>query len=59
VLKADDVRKAELRLAASEPPPRHAAIVGWPWIEHDLELQKARQKEYAAVLASAATLVLR
>jgi hypothetical protein len=43
---------------ADEPPPRHAAIRGWPWIKRDLTLQKAPQKERAAVIASEAALLL-
>ena len=44
-------------VGASEPPPRHAAVVGWPWLE-DPELQKAQQKERALVLAQASELQL-
>ena len=54
VVKTRGVRKAELDALAAEPPPRHAVIVSWPWHEHDPELQKARQKECAAVIASEA-----
>jgi len=43
-----------LVVEADEPPPRHAAIRGWPWIPDDPDLQKAQQKELAALLASAA-----
>lgn len=59
IVKARNVRAAKLTVVASEPPPRHAAIIGWPWIEADPDEQKAQQKELAAVLASTATLVLR
>lgn len=48
-LKARHVREAELEVNPSEPPPRHAAIVNWPWLD-DPELQKAQQKERAALL---------
>ena len=54
ILKARDVRSAQLAVVSHEPPPYHAVIQGWPWIESDPELQKARQKELAALLASAA-----
>jgi hypothetical protein len=46
------VREAQLEVTADEPPPRHAAIRGWPFSEADPELQKARQKELAALIAS-------
>ncbi len=54
IFKARVVRMAKLEVLASEPPPHHAVICGWPWIENDPELQKAQQKELAAVIASAA-----
>jgi hypothetical protein len=53
-----DVRAAKLEVLASEPPPRHAAITGWP-TDNDPALQKARQKEYALVVARKATLLMR
>ncbi len=59
IVKAGDIRAASLEAIADEPPPRHAAIRGWPRVEDDPELQKAQQKERAAVLASSATLLLR
>ena len=54
IIKVRDVRVAKLEVFADEPPPRHAAIRKWPWIENDLESQKAQQKELALALASAA-----
>lgn len=54
IFKAHVVRNAQLEVMADEPPPRHAVIRGWPWIESDPELQKAKQKELAALVASAA-----
>jgi hypothetical protein len=54
VFKAGAVRSAQLEVEADEPPPRHAAIRGWPWIGDDPDLQKAKQKELAALIASAA-----
>jgi hypothetical protein len=56
-LKARHVREAELAVRASEPPPTHAAIEGWPWLD-DPELQKAQQKERAALLAQRSQLLL-
>lgn len=57
VIRAGSVRATKLDIVPAEPPPRHAAIIGWPWIDSDPELQKAKQKELAALLASAAVLV--
>jgi hypothetical protein len=59
VFKARTVRDAQLEVAADEPPPRHAVIRNWPWIEEDPELQKAAQKEKALLIASQAVLVVR
>ena len=44
IVKARDVRAVLLEVIAEEPPPRHAAIRGWPWLDDDLELQRAQQK---------------
>ena len=57
LVKARDVREALLDVRATEPPPRHASIIGWPWLD-DLELQKAQQKERAARLAQVSELLL-
>lgn len=54
ILKADDVRQAELIVNSDEPPKRHAVIRGWPLFPSDPDEQKARHKELALVLASAA-----
>jgi hypothetical protein len=59
IFRKPAIRTARLEIAADEPPPRHAVIRGWPWIEHDPELQKAQQLEAASVLASQSTLVIR
>ncbi|MGE0827165.1 MAG: hypothetical protein AB7G75_28565 [Candidatus Binatia bacterium] len=59
ICKAHHVREAQLEVTADEPPPRHAAIRGWPFSESDPELQKARQKELAALIASKAEVVRR
>ena len=53
IFKAADVRSALLDVFADEPPPRHAVIQKWPWLEIDLDLQKAQQKERAILLSSA------
>ena len=52
LFKASDVRAAGLEVNASEPPPAHANIEGWPWQSDDPDEQKARQKEIAALVAS-------
>lgn len=54
IFKASIVRTAQLEVLADEPPLRHAIIRDWPWIDSDPELQKAKQKELAAIIASAA-----
>jgi hypothetical protein len=53
VFKASDVRNAQLEVSADEPPPRHAVIKHWPWIDSDPELQKAKQRELALLISSA------
>ena len=46
-----------LPVLASEPPPRHANIVGWP--RHtDPERQKADRKLLAMTIAASARLLL-
>ena len=59
IVKAGAVRAAALEVFAQEPPPRHAAIRNWPWLDNDPELEKAQQKERAVLIASKAVLVLR
>lgn len=54
MLKGRHVRDALLEITPDEPPERHAVIRGWPWVEGDPVEQKARQKERALILASAA-----
>lgn len=54
IFPARAVRVVQLEVVADEPPPRHAVIRGWPWVENDPELQKAKQKELAALIASEA-----
>lgn len=59
IVKTADVRGALLEVVAGEPPPRHAAVRGWPWLDDDPELQKAQQKERAVLVASKAILLRR
>ena len=59
ICKARHVREVQLEVMADEPPPRHAVIRGWPFSEVDPELQKARQKELAVLIASKAEIVRR
>jgi hypothetical protein len=54
IVTGRNVREASLQITPDEPPERHAVIRGWPWLENDLQLQKAQQKERAIILASAA-----
>ena len=57
-LKAAEVRATQLDVVAAEPPPTHANIEGWPWLEQDPAFEKARQKELACQLASNTTVLL-
>ena len=57
ICKAKSVRACQLDVIAEEPPPAHANIVSWPWLEADLELQKAQQLELAGQLASASEVI--
>jgi hypothetical protein len=59
IVTASVVRAALLDVLADEPPPRHAVISGWPWLDDDRDLQKAQQKERAAEVASKAVLLRR
>ncbi len=59
IVKARRVRAAHLDVTPSEPPPRHAVIIRWPWLDDDPDMQRAYQKERAALLAQAADLILR
>jgi hypothetical protein len=59
MLTAADIRQATLDVEAHEPPPRHANIVGWPNAVDDPETTRARRKEFALLLARAASLVRR
>lgn len=57
IVKARQVRAVGLDVSASEPPPRHANIVGWAWSASDPDLAKAEQKEQAALIAQHAVFV--
>ena len=57
IVQTAEIRLASLDVFAQEPPLRHANIERWPWLDHDLEMQKAAQKELAAVIASKARAV--
>jgi hypothetical protein len=59
IVKAIDVREATLDIQACEPPPRHADIVGWEWLQQDPDFGKAKQKEIAALIAQKAGAPLR
>jgi hypothetical protein len=58
---AAEIRKAEIEVVAMEPPPRHANLTRWPMTgdADDPDLRKARHREIALAIATAATLVLR
>ena len=53
-----DVRNVGLNITAKEPPAAHANIEGWPWLENDPDLQKARQKDMANQIASKTSVVI-
>lgn len=60
ILKAHEVRKAELDILADEKPPngpRHANIVGWEMDGSDPKLNKADWKIRACIFASKAKLL--
>lgn len=59
IFVAHSARSVQLEVVSDEPPPRHAAVRRWPWLEHDPGLQKARQIEMAGVIASSARLILK
>jgi hypothetical protein len=41
-----------LQVEPDEPPDRHAVIKGWPVMDYDADLQRAKRKEKAILLAS-------
>ncbi len=57
IVTAADIRSARLAVSASEPPPRHANIEGWPTSDHP-DMAKAAQREAAKALAERAELLL-
>lgn len=57
ILSAEAIRTATLVVTASEPPPRHANIEGWP-ADVDPVLTAAMRKKLAIVLADEAKLLL-
>lgn len=54
IFTAQAARAVQLAIVAAEPPPRHAVIRNWPWVNDNPELQKARQLELALSLSRAA-----
>lgn len=59
VLKGAQVRQAGLDVEASEPPLRHANIIGWPSDAGDPDMMRAQRKARALRLAQAAMLIVR
>lgn len=57
IIRADGVRAAGMDVLAQEPPPLHANITGWDVGTPDPEVEKARRREQAVVLASCAELI--
>lgn len=57
IFAAQIVRNVGLDVIAKEPPDAHANIEGWPWLENDPELQKAKQLEQAINIAQRSELV--
>jgi hypothetical protein len=55
IIEASAIRKIGLDIISDEPPPRHAVISDWPWEGIDPEAEKARRKDLANQLASAAS----
>ena len=59
IVKTRHIRDVRLDVIASEPPPRHANIVGWAWSAADPEFGKAERMEQVLRIAEHAELVLR
>ncbi len=55
-IEAHLIRNEKLNVVSSEPPERHANVVGWH--NNDGKIQKARHKKIALKLADDAKLVL-
>ncbi len=56
VVSAEQIREERLDLDADDTPPRHADIIGWPWLEEDPEFGKSERKLKAIALAQKASL---
>jgi|SRR3974390_508269 hypothetical protein len=54
---AIEVRKTGLDVLPEEPPSRHANLEGWPWLDGDADLQRAKQLEIAQGIAQKSKLV--
>ena len=59
IVKARVPRASRLTVGADEPPPRHAVLRNWAWLDDEPYLDKAKRKEIAAVIAGKADLILR
>jgi hypothetical protein len=57
VFSARHLKSASLHADPSEPPPRHANLVGWVHIAGDPELEKARRRDQAQAIAAESELV--
>lgn len=57
IFKARHVRAVSLDVLSSEPPPRHANLVGWASSASDPDLAKAERKEQALLIVQHAMLV--
>jgi hypothetical protein len=57
IVSASVVRERGLDVFCDEPPARHAVIRGWPQVDADPVLEKAKQKECALAIASKAAFV--
>jgi hypothetical protein len=58
IVRASIIRECGLDVICDEPPPRHAEIRGWPQVESDPVLEKAKQRECALTIASKAAFVM-
>lgn len=58
LLKAEVFRKQDLDFEADDTPPRHANVVGWPWLQDDPEFDKSERKLRAAALAQKAKRII-
>lgn len=58
IFKARDVRAASMDVISSEPPERHASIVGWVPSGSEAYIVKAQRLEQALLVAQQSRLVL-